>query len=1392
MKKIFTAVLISLFYFLSLFAQTTLHVPAQYSSIQAAIDSAVNGDTVLVAPGTYQEHINFNGKNILVTSQFIYTNQDSSIVNTIIDGTNTGIAVSFLTNENLSAQLLGFTIKRGWTGIKVESAGPTLRNLILTENTLGYSGATAIWASTNGKPITFDNCLIENNVEITGKNTFYCIINVDLNQGLKITNSIFRNNSGAISLDGAPALISNTLICNNRKGLIVGYYWNFLNKTRIVQSTFVNNLGEQIYFANTKAELYNSIIWGESNPQIVDAYTNRPSQLYIDRNLIRNGSNGLSIQPTTFLQWGQHNFTADPEFQDTSTRNYQLSEYSPAIGHGDFIYSTPADLLNNPRPNPIGSNPDIGAYESPLANFNLLPPVLTSVQNGSVHQPTNTQLKWNPVYAAASYRFQFSTDSTFQNILIDQSNITDTFFNLSSLNYLTKYYWRVNATYPYDTSDWSDVWNFTTIIEAPETPTLISPSNNSFNHTTDISFRWNSSLRAEKYEFQLATDTLFQNIVVLDSSIIGTSRVVTGLNYNVKYFWRVRAKNIGGNSDYSTVWNLRTKLQTPALQSPANNSQNVTINPTLGWSAVDGAVNYHLQIALDPLFNQMVLNDSLLTNASVQIGPLSNSTVYYWRARGYNGIYTSDFSSNFNFTTIISNPNFPALLSPANGSVNQPLNTTFTWEPVASATAYKLQVSVDSLFRSYVINDSSITITSKLVYLPNSNQKYFWRVQAKNVGGNSPFSSEWYLITVLPAPSLTSINAANKQIKINWNQLPLSNLLKNNIYRDVSPNPTKIVSSVPFNQTSFTDTGLTNGVTYYYRVKTVSAYGVESDFSNQLSSAPYNSPPVAAKLNAVFFPNEGRVLKRDVSFTNAGSFDPDGSIDSTKWYVDNELITIGDNLTYPFSQGTHTVKLIVIDNDGQSDTSTTTVTRSMFRNIVNGQVVAGLSLIGNNTLYAIVNGDAIYKMDNDGNIDYTLQIGGNLLASSSIANDSTIYLGSTDNNIYAFSKSGTSLWVRPLGGAVTTTPTIDILNDRVYVGVSNRNFQFLNRSNGNVLGNYFSDSPINTSAVITTDNRLFFSTVKGTMYGFDLSSINFSNVTPTWKITSSDTISSSPAIDAEGFFYVGTKNGLLKKISMQSGLQGTVVWQANLGGSIIASPVIDGSGNVYIGSSNSKFFSINKDNGNINWSYYFDGPIKTTAAISDQSTIYFGTENGYIYAIDMMGTRLWQYKDSSAICSSLLYANNTLYFGTHLGRIIALYDNGGLNKKSVTSKNIWGTFQGNNQRTGEQVDRFTSIKDDYSYAPTEYTVSDNFPNPFNPSTIIRYSLPYQSKVKIEVYNIIGELVKELADLEQAPGFYDVTFDASGLSSGIYIYRIVAHSMDNKNIFSQVKKMILLK
>jgi hypothetical protein len=85
----------------------------------------------------------------------------------------------------------------------------------------------------------------------------------------------------------------------------------------------------------------------------------------------------------------------------------------------------------------------------------------------------------------------------------------------------------------------------------------------------------------------------------------------------------------------------------------------------------------------------------------------------------------------------------------------------------------------------------------------------------------------------------------------------------------------------------------------------------------------------------------------------------------------------------------------------------------------------------------------------------------------------------------------------------------------------------------------------------------------------------------------------------------------------------------------------------------------------------------------------------------------------------------------------------------------------------------------------------NFPNPFNPSTVISYSIPFDGVVNLVVYNSIGEIVSELVNSAQAAGNYDVSFNANGLSSGIYFYRLTASS-DQGETFNVVKKMMYLK
>ncbi len=95
-------------------------------------------------------------------------------------------------------------------------------------------------------------------------------------------------------------------------------------------------------------------------------------------------------------------------------------------------------------------------------------------------------------------------------------------------------------------------------------------------------------------------------------------------------------------------------------------------------------------------------------------------------------------------------------------------------------------------------------------------------------------------------------------------------------------------------------------------------------------------------------------------------------------------------------------------------------------------------------------------------------------------------------------------------------------------------------------------------------------------------------------------------------------------------------------------------------------------------------------------------------------------------------------------------------------------------------------KHEYPPMPSGYSLSQNYPNPFNPVTTINYSIPERSFVVLKVFDVLGKEVAVLMSGEKNPGYYSVRFNAGGLTSGIYIYRLQA------NGFAETKKLILLK
>jgi Right handed beta helix region/Abnormal spindle-like microcephaly-assoc'd, ASPM-SPD-2-Hydin len=399
------------FFAVPLFAKT-INVPADQPTIQKGISASSNGDTVVVAPGTYRENINFQGKAITVESS------DGPEV-TIIDGGGLSSVVTFSSNETLSSVLKGFTVRNGSAtitgdyeggGIAIESASPTIVDNVVEDN-LANSGGGGIGVS-SGSPLIQGNTIRNN-----GQSPLVDFgvggggISVSEAGSAQIIGNIIQNNSwnnsgagfgGGISLSNSGStLIENNIIEGNVAGTygagIVTY--GDESGTVIVQNLITGNSAPNydsgLYLNSTLAVLANNTIADGPNAPYSSSYVvlaypdtstiianNAIVASYVTTSAFACGN---SIVPQNFYnndvfsskgaaylvctdQTGTNgNISADPEFVGTS--NFRLKGGSPAIDAGSNtapdLQST--DLAGNPRIINGTDDPmaivDIGGYE---------------------------------------------------------------------------------------------------------------------------------------------------------------------------------------------------------------------------------------------------------------------------------------------------------------------------------------------------------------------------------------------------------------------------------------------------------------------------------------------------------------------------------------------------------------------------------------------------------------------------------------------------------------------------------------------------------------------------------------------------------------------------------------------------------------------------------------------------------------------------------------------------------------------------------------------------------------------------------------------------------------------------------------------------------------------
>lgn len=346
---------LTIFLFSSFGFSTIHYIPGDFQTIMGGIYNSLDGDTVLVSQGTYFENVDFLGKIILVSSEFLFSGDFNAIDNTIINGDQSGSVVTFDQGEQYPAQLIGFKITNGYGagvgdigtggGITIKSgSNPVIEFCKIDDNSSLRGGGILIHYS---DPV-IKNCWIRHNL-VLGDLTdnfgggIFATHSDFVFQNLILSENETGRTGGAIALRLCDGTMENVLIYGNHAVHTAGAI-DFsssntdVNHVTLTGNTAGNNGGAiNSWYSDSNPMINNSIIWGNT------------------LNNINTGAGASVTMEYSNLEetWaGEGNINADPFFISPNTENYFLSEFSLCINAGN-----PNDELD-----PDGSVTDMGIY----------------------------------------------------------------------------------------------------------------------------------------------------------------------------------------------------------------------------------------------------------------------------------------------------------------------------------------------------------------------------------------------------------------------------------------------------------------------------------------------------------------------------------------------------------------------------------------------------------------------------------------------------------------------------------------------------------------------------------------------------------------------------------------------------------------------------------------------------------------------------------------------------------------------------------------------------------------------------------------------------------------------------------------------------------------------
>jgi subtilisin family serine protease/outer membrane protein assembly factor BamB len=388
----------------------------------------------------------------------------------------------------------------------------------------------------------------------------------------------------------------------------------------------------------------------------------------------------------------------------------------------------------------------------------------------------------------------------------------------------------------------------------------------------------------------------------------------------------------------------------------------------------------------------------------------------------------------------------------------------------------------------------------------------------------------------------------------------------------------------------------------------------------------------------------------------------------------------GCTCSFPATAGT--TYLICIDGVTSEDTGefTLTVVDSLWQATTGDAVTCSASVAPDGTVYIGSNDNNLYAYSASGTLKWS--IGGQSIfdtSSAAIAPDGTVYAGNLDGNLYAVSPSGTIRWIFPISGAAGSSSTGNYITSSVSLGRDGT--LYLHGSDGNLYAVTPGGSQKWTAAVpgvsyaaptLLPDGTVCIGSDGGTFYAFN------PDGTPKWSYTTpvaGEQIYTAAAADASGNVYFGTLSGNVYSLDPSGHLR----WAYAAGNGITSAPAL-ANGSVYFGCYDGNLYALTTA-GALEWTCPVGAQVRASAPAVDQAgNVYIGSYDHNVYEVGASGAVVRTFATGDVIRSSPVISGGHLCFGSEDHKVYA-FETG-----AAPASSDWPMYQNNALRLGRALD----------------------------------------------------------------------------------------------------------